>query len=335
MKQIYSNIETMPKNCIQFDAREIHAVENGICVLLKLFDGVDEHVPDLLLESSTKEHIEEILETESHLAWIGRAKNLSLTGRAIEILPALGLHEESKIEDISLRAYDPAHVAEILRMENNSVGAGCVKRLNLYEHAVGILPKICFHEESEMESLVLYSDFHDSIAEISKMENNSIWVGKVRVMGLGGYAVGIFSKLGIHEEFVMEELLFSAVLSEYITEMLEKENSSICVGRVKVLGLVGYAVGILPKLGIHRENVMEVFGLDTDKTEHLTEIFKAESNSIWVGKVKKLVLRYSAVGIFPKLKLHQENMMELFLLNVEIPGYIAGILKEENNSIWI
>ncbi|OIR55784.1 MAG: uncharacterized protein A8A55_3469, partial [Amphiamblys sp. WSBS2006] len=89
MKQIYENIKTIPKNSIQFIAKEIHAVENGICVLLKLLDGAAGYIPDLLLESSRirEEHIEEFLGTESNLSWVGRAKKLRLVGHAVRILP--------------------------------------------------------------------------------------------------------------------------------------------------------------------------------------------------------------------------------------------------------
>ncbi|OIR56828.1 MAG: uncharacterized protein A8A55_2422, partial [Amphiamblys sp. WSBS2006] len=89
MKQIYENIETMPKNNIQAIAKEIHAVENGICVLLKLLDGADGYIPDLLLESPKEECIKEILGTESNLSWVGKVKRLKLTGCAIQILPKI------------------------------------------------------------------------------------------------------------------------------------------------------------------------------------------------------------------------------------------------------
>ncbi|OIR55698.1 MAG: uncharacterized protein A8A55_3555, partial [Amphiamblys sp. WSBS2006] len=65
MKQLYSNIKKIPKNSIQFNSKGIHAVENGICVLLKLLDDAAGYIPDLLLESPKRECIEEILREES------------------------------------------------------------------------------------------------------------------------------------------------------------------------------------------------------------------------------------------------------------------------------
>ncbi|OIR57013.1 MAG: uncharacterized protein A8A55_2233 [Amphiamblys sp. WSBS2006] len=337
MKQIHENIKTTPKKSIRFSARKITAVEAGISVLLKLSGSVDGHVSDLLLESSTKEHIEEILETESHLAWIGRAEKLTLTERAMEMLPALRFHEENKIREIILRVYDPEHITEILNTENSSVSVGAVKKLSLYDDALEILPKICFREGSEIESLVLDSDFHDCVAEILKTENNSLWVGRVRWLELRGYAVGIFPKLRTHEENVMEELELKAFSSEEISELLEKENNSIWIGKVRFLILEGYALEMLPRLRIHEENVMERLFLSADKAEHLTEILREENNSIWIRKIKSLVLRWHAIGILPKLKIHDEDVMEVLRLYPDKAEHLTEILKTENKNIlvWI
>ncbi|OIR55690.1 MAG: uncharacterized protein A8A55_3564, partial [Amphiamblys sp. WSBS2006] len=98
MKRVYENIKTIPKNSIQFIAKEIHAIGNDICVLLKLSDSVSGHVPALTLKSSTKEQIGEVLGTENYLAWVRRAKKLELSGYAVEILPRLGFHEENVME---------------------------------------------------------------------------------------------------------------------------------------------------------------------------------------------------------------------------------------------
>ncbi|OIR56880.1 MAG: uncharacterized protein A8A55_2369, partial [Amphiamblys sp. WSBS2006] len=335
MKQIHENIKTTPKKSIQFSAGGINAKEDGIGVLLKLSGSVDGHVSDLFLESSTKDHIEEILETAGNLIWIGRAKKLTLIGRAIQLLPALGLHEENTTEEISLRVYDHGHIAEILNTENSSVSVGAVKKLSLYDDAIEILPKICFREAGEMESLVLDSDFHDCVAEILKTENNSLWVGKVKCLKLNGHAVQILPKLRIHQENVMEELVLLPDCPENIFGMLGMENKSIWVGKVGWLELKGHAVGIFPKLRIHEENVMEVLELNTDHPEDVAEILKEENNSIWVGKVEKLKLEDYALEILPKLEIHEENVMEELGLEADNLGYITGILEEENNSIWV
>ncbi|OIR55662.1 MAG: uncharacterized protein A8A55_3592, partial [Amphiamblys sp. WSBS2006] len=98
MGQVCSNIKTIPRNSIQTNAGEIHAKGNGICVLLKLLGGADRYTPNLFLESTRKDHIEETLQKERHLAWIGRAKKLNLYDYAVGILPALSFHGENRLE---------------------------------------------------------------------------------------------------------------------------------------------------------------------------------------------------------------------------------------------
>ncbi|OIR55676.1 MAG: uncharacterized protein A8A55_3578, partial [Amphiamblys sp. WSBS2006] len=99
--------------------------------------------------------------------------------------------------------------------------------------------------------------------------------------------------------------------------------------------LTGYAVGILPKLRIHGESVMEELRLKAKHPEYITEILKEERNSIWVGKVKELDLGEFTANIFPKLRLHEENVMEKLRLSVYTPECIAEILKAKDKSIWI
>ncbi|OIR55659.1 MAG: uncharacterized protein A8A55_3595, partial [Amphiamblys sp. WSBS2006] len=65
---------------------------------------------------------------------------------------------------------------------------------------------------------------YKQVPEIFGMENNSIWVGKVKKLRLNGYAVEILPKLRIHEENVMEELMLSAEGAEHITRILKEES---------------------------------------------------------------------------------------------------------------
>ncbi|OIR55750.1 MAG: uncharacterized protein A8A55_3503, partial [Amphiamblys sp. WSBS2006] len=187
---------------------------------------------------------------------------------------------------------------------------GKVRKLTLKNYAVGILPKLRIHEENEMEELCLWTYYHETLIEISKTRDKSIWIGKVRKINLIGYAVNILSKLRIHEENEMEWLWLHAPTGDNITEIHKIENSSIWIGRVKKLELGDYAVNILPKLRIHEENEMEWLVLEVDYPRNTTEILKEENNSIWIGKVRKLKLKYCAVEVFPKLRIHEENVME-------------------------
>ncbi|OIR55582.1 MAG: uncharacterized protein A8A55_3672, partial [Amphiamblys sp. WSBS2006] len=105
-------------------------------------------------------------------------------------------------------------------------------------------------------------------------------------MGLSDYALGILPKLRIHEENEMEELWLSADEPEYIAEILEMENNSISLGKVKMLELCSHAVETLPKLKFHGEYVMERLSLEALFSECIAEILNTENNSIDLGKVK-------------------------------------------------
>ncbi|OIR55735.1 MAG: uncharacterized protein A8A55_3519, partial [Amphiamblys sp. WSBS2006] len=85
--------------------------------------------------------------------------------------------------------------------------------------------------------------------EFLKTENNSIWMGKVKVLKLGSYAVQILPKLRFHRENELEELSLTAYCSEHIAGMLEMENKNIRIGKVRKISLKGcYAEKIRSKL---------------------------------------------------------------------------------------
>ncbi|OIR56085.1 MAG: uncharacterized protein A8A55_3169, partial [Amphiamblys sp. WSBS2006] len=335
MKQAYSNITTIPRKSIQIKAREIHAKGDGICVLLELLDCVDGHIPELFLETSRRENIEEIAEKGSNFGWIGKVGRLVLTGCAVEALPGLKLHQENKMEELVLDAYTPGQVTEILRMEKNSIWVGRVKVLKLKRYAMQILPKLKLHGENELKELSLNTYAPEYFGGITRTENNSIWVGKVRVLKLGWYAVGILPKLIIHDENELEELYLDSDNPKHIAGILRTENNSIWVGKVKTLRLKKHAIQILPKLGIHNENELEELSLYADNPKHITGMLKTENNSIWVGKVKTLRLKNHAIQILPKLRIHSENEMEELYLVADKAEYITEMIRIENNSVWV
>ncbi|OIR55580.1 MAG: uncharacterized protein A8A55_3674, partial [Amphiamblys sp. WSBS2006] len=96
-----------------------------------------------------------------------------------------------------------------------------------------------------------------------------------------------------------------------------------------------HAVEILPKLRLHCDNETEVLDLNADQAEQVADFLGMEDNSIWVGKVEKLLLKKHAVQILPKLGLHGGNEMEVLDLYVDSSEYITEILKTENRSIWL
>ncbi|OIR56160.1 MAG: uncharacterized protein A8A55_3094 [Amphiamblys sp. WSBS2006] len=318
--------------------RSLTLKDYAVGILLKLRIHGENVMEELSLEACHSETLIEILKEENNSIWVGKVRKLKLIDYAVNILPKLRIHEENEMEELCLWTYYPGNITEILKKENNSIWIGKVKKLELGNHAVNILPKLRIHEENEMEELYLcligYGYYHTT--EILKEEINSIWIGKVRKLKLKDYAVNILPKLRIHEENEMEELVLEAYYPRNIIEIIKKENNSIWIGKVRKINLRNYAVEVLPKLRIHEENLTEELSLSADGTEHLAKILE-ENSSIWIGRVKKLELRDYAVNILPKLRIHEENEMEeLYLCLIGYCYYhIIEILKEENNSIWI
>ncbi|OIR56605.1 MAG: uncharacterized protein A8A55_2647, partial [Amphiamblys sp. WSBS2006] len=131
------------------------------------------------------------------------------------------------------------------------------------------------------------------------------------------------------------EFHLSAEKEEYVSEVIHAENNSICIGKVNNLELELFAINILPKLKLHDENEMEVFSLSAGEKEYVSEVIRVKNNSIWLGKVKNLRLKSFAIRILPKLKLHEENEMEVFHLSAGEIEHILEVMFTDNNSIWL
>ncbi|OIR56352.1 MAG: uncharacterized protein A8A55_2904, partial [Amphiamblys sp. WSBS2006] len=198
-------------------------------------------------------HVSTILETEDSSVWVGSTRKLYLEGYAVEILPKLGFHEENVIEEILFSAYSSDQITGILGTENSSIWVGKVKNLVLLEYAIEILPKLKFHEEIEIEELLLSAYSSGQISRILEAKDNSLWVGRVKELYLSGYTMEILPKLRFHEENVIEGLLLSAYCSGQISRILEAEDNSFWMGKAKELYLCDHAVEILPKLRFHEE----------------------------------------------------------------------------------
>ncbi|OIR55747.1 MAG: uncharacterized protein A8A55_3507, partial [Amphiamblys sp. WSBS2006] len=187
------------------------------------------------------------------------------------------------------------------------------------------LPKLVLHKENVMEEFSLDASWiKEYVSEIMKIKDGSVLFGKVKKLELRDYAINALPKLVLHKENAMEEFSLEAAKEEFVSEIIHADNNSIWFGKVKRLMLRGYAINALPKLVLHKENVMEVFSLSAEKREYVSEIIHADNNSIWFGKVKILVLRGYAINALPKLVLHKENVMEEFSLDASwIKEYVS------------
>ncbi|OIR55853.1 MAG: uncharacterized protein A8A55_3401, partial [Amphiamblys sp. WSBS2006] len=259
---------------------------------------------------------------------------------AVRILPELVFHGENVVEELVLDVDYPDRITKILKIlgkkNNNTLDwMGKVKRLELKDHAIKILPKLRFYEENVMEVLRLKALGPEYMAKILAAKNKSIRVGKVKRLVLSYHAVGILPKLKFHREDVLEELELEAYNSEHTTEILNTNDNSIGLGKARKLGLCGYAMEILPKFNFHREEVLEELVLSSMLIECTPEIFRMENNSIWVGKVRKMELNGYSVEMLPKLRIHQENVLEELVLSSTLIEYTPVIFRMENNSIRV
>ncbi|OIR55730.1 MAG: uncharacterized protein A8A55_3522, partial [Amphiamblys sp. WSBS2006] len=177
----------------------------------------------------------------------------------INILPKLKLHEEIEMEEFHLHAFGIEYIPEVIRAENNSIWLGRVKKVTLFQYAINILPKLKLHRENEMEKFYFYADRIEYVSEIIHAGNNNIKLGKVKKLELNLFAINTLSKLVLHKDNEMEKFLLSADREEYVSEVMNAENNTIWLGKVKKLELNLFAINTLSKLVLHKDNEMEKF----------------------------------------------------------------------------
>ncbi|OIR55999.1 MAG: uncharacterized protein A8A55_3255, partial [Amphiamblys sp. WSBS2006] len=71
----------------------------------------------------------------------------------------------------------------ILNTKNRSIDIEGVNTLKLRGYAVNVLPKLKIRENNEMESFFVWSYYEDSMANILKMKNKSIEIGRIKKKG--------------------------------------------------------------------------------------------------------------------------------------------------------
>ncbi|OIR57481.1 MAG: uncharacterized protein A8A55_1757 [Amphiamblys sp. WSBS2006] len=169
---------------------------------------------------------------------MGKVRKLELSRYAVKTFTKFKFHEENEIEELSLCTYDAEYIIEILRTENKSIWMGKMKRVSLEGYATGMLPKLGFHEDTEMESLSLSIHGARDITGMPRTDSSGgVWIGKVKTLRLEGYAVKILLRLGIHGENEMEELTLGACCREHIAEILGTGKKSVWIGKVKKINL--------------------------------------------------------------------------------------------------
>ncbi|OIR56455.1 MAG: uncharacterized protein A8A55_2798, partial [Amphiamblys sp. WSBS2006] len=282
------------------------------------------------LNAEKKEQVSEMVWAKNNSIRFGKVKNLMLWNYSINILHKLKLHENNMMEKLSLNIDGKEYLSEILCIADNSICLEKVKKLELFNHSINILPKLKLREEGDVEVLWLDAREMEHVSEIIHENSNTICVENFKILVLCNYSVNLLRKLVLHKE--AELLSMGADKKEQVSRMTCAENNSIKLGKVKRLWLWFYAINILQKLVLHGENAMEELSLYADKEEHVSEVVCMENN-IQLGKVKRLRLESFAISILPKLVLHEENVMEELTLDFNETDHVSEIIRAENSSI--
>ncbi|OIR56356.1 MAG: uncharacterized protein A8A55_2899 [Amphiamblys sp. WSBS2006] len=149
-------------------------------------------------------------------------------------------------------------------------------------------------------------------------------------MILNDYVVSILPNLRIHADCNVKHLSLHASKKEYIDGILAKEET-LCVGRVKKVLLDDYAVSVVLKLRIHEDSMVENLSLFAYKEEHVATIL-AQDQPFCVRRVKNMKFRDYAASILPKLRIHEDSIMESFALDAGEVS-LSRILVEGDSRI--
>ncbi|OIR55877.1 MAG: uncharacterized protein A8A55_3370 [Amphiamblys sp. WSBS2006] len=90
------------------------------------------------------------------------------------------------------------------------------------------------HEDCEVEYLRLFANKEAHVAGILKQEKH-FCVGRVKEMWLEEYAVGVITKMTIHEDNTMESFVLRGH-EDYFSKIIGKGDSSIELGRIRLSG---------------------------------------------------------------------------------------------------
>ncbi|OIR56276.1 MAG: uncharacterized protein A8A55_2978, partial [Amphiamblys sp. WSBS2006] len=315
------NIERMAPSSIGCSLKKLDLSDTGLInILPKLRIHEDSEVEEFKLAASKEEYITEILEQEKTIC-VGRVETMELKEYAVSVITKMRL-EDCGVGDLSLIATRKEHITEILKQEKPFC-VGRVTRVHFYKYAVGSITEMS-REDCEVEYLSLNASKEEYITEILKQEK-PFCVGRVKTMELGDYAVGVIAKMSL-EDCGVEYLRLSASKEEHVAAVLKQEKP-FCVGRVKKMWLLGYAVGVITKMSLEDCGV-EHLVLAAYKKEEIASVLEQEK-PFCVGRVKTMELGYYAVGAITRISLKDCEIEYLSLIASE-EAHVAEVLKQEN-----
>ncbi|OIR56087.1 MAG: uncharacterized protein A8A55_3167, partial [Amphiamblys sp. WSBS2006] len=209
---------------------------------------------------------------------------------------------------------------------------GCVLgRFSLYNtDLINIVPKLRISEDCRVGNLILFASEKEHVAGILK-HDQMFCVGSVENMSLGGYAVGVITKMRVYEADIfcrVGELILDASREEHVAAVLGKKKP-FCVGRVKEITLKDYAVSILPKLRPHKDFEVEGLLVDASRNKHVAAVLK-QDQTLCVGMFKNINLKEYAVGILPKIRIRESFIVERLSLYASREEHVAAVVEQTN-----
>ncbi|OIR56147.1 MAG: uncharacterized protein A8A55_3107 [Amphiamblys sp. WSBS2006] len=240
----------------------------------------------------------------------------------INILPKLRINGDSEIGWFSVTATRREHVAEVLAQENPFC-VGRVKNMNLEDYAVGVITKMSL-KDCGIERLNLTAREEAHVAAVLA-QKKPFCVGRVEMMWFDQYAVCVITKMSL-KDCEIESLRLYATRREHVAEV-PKQEKPFCLGRVKMMWLCEYAVGVITKMSL-KDCEIGTLWLDATRRENVAAVL-AQEKPLCVGRVKSMLLEEYAVGVITKMSL-KDCEFEYLSLYASEEAHVAAVLAQEN-----
>ncbi|OIR56181.1 MAG: uncharacterized protein A8A55_3073, partial [Amphiamblys sp. WSBS2006] len=216
----------------------------------------------LHLYAREEAHVAAVLAQEKPFC-VGRVKTMELGYYAVGVITKMSL-EDCEFEWLILTASEEAHVAEVLKQKKRFCVGG-VKEMDLKEYAVGVITKMSL-EDCEFEWLILSASEEAHVAAVLA-QKKPLCVGGVKKMWLKEYAVGVVTKMSL-KDCEIKWVNLTASEEAHVAAVLAQETP-FCVGRVKMMYLWDYAVGVITKMTIHEDCEIGCLHLTASEEAHV------------------------------------------------------------------
>ncbi|OIR57323.1 MAG: uncharacterized protein A8A55_1914 [Amphiamblys sp. WSBS2006] len=269
-------------------------------ILPKLRFHEDNELLRLILSADQEEHITTISDMDDGSIFVGKKMRIFLDKYAVNILPKLRFHERNELLCLILSADLREHLGPILE-RRQTFCPGEMKEMALKEYAIFILAKMDMTEGKYPSSLKLSMGSSPSLEILRAGEN--IFLGDLEHVVFEGYALDLLTKIITREEEYkgIGILCLRAAETAHITRTLEEADKRIDIGEVNRMELYCYAVNVLPKLNIGKDNEMESIFMWIYDKKSMADILGMGDESIEIGRIKQSGL-WVPEEIKPKLK---------------------------------